>query len=198
MKFVAESELLIEGLHKGEEKSIRTLYAMHYRPLCYFAENIIHNKSEAEDIAVESFLELLKKKTDFDNLADIKSFLFTVIRNACIDYLRKQKIRTQNNTKLSYLYASEELPVEYEMITAQLLQSVYAEIEHLPGQCKKVFKSFFIEGKTTAIIAEEMGIKPQTVLNQKVKALRLLRFMLLKEGLQYSGSLIFIFLTPTL
>jgi RNA polymerase sigma-70 factor (family 1) len=183
---------IIEGLRRGDEQSVRTLYAMYYRPLCYFAERMIYNKPEAEDIAVETFLKLLNKRNDFDNLADIKSFLFTAARNACIDFFRKQKRRQQSGRGLEMVTVPEESFGEAEMIIARLLQTIYAEIENLPGQCKKVFKSFFIEGKTTAVIAEEMGISPQTVLNQKIKALHSLRLTLLKEGLQFTGSVTYL------
>ena len=48
---------------------------MRYRPLCYFDTSIVHNQQESEDIAVDVFLKFLNKKTEFDNLTDIKSFL---------------------------------------------------------------------------------------------------------------------------
>ena len=173
---------LLQQLHGNSEKAIETLFSMHYRPLCYFAESILHNKQEAEDTAVDVFLKFLAKKEQFDNLPDIKSFLFTATRNACIDLLRKQKTRKNQPTPI---VAIEESSFDHEMLTAQLLQSIYAEIENLPGQCKKVFKSFFLEGKNTTTIAHEMGLKQQTVLNQKVKAQKLLRSTLLKKGLDY-------------
>jgi RNA polymerase sigma-70 factor (family 1) len=185
--FTDDTEI-INGLHKGDEASIRALYAMHYRALCYFAERLVHDKAEAEDIAVETFLKLLNKRNDFDNLRDIKSFLFTAARNACIDFLRKLKVRNKGNMEPELLSVPDELAGEAEMITAKILQTIYAEAENLPGQCRQVFKSFFIEGKSTAIIAAEMGLSPQTVLNQKIKALQLLRLTLFRKGL-YTASI---------
>ena len=183
---------IISGLRNGEEKSVKALYAMHYRALCYFADRLISNKAEAEDIAVESFLKLLTKKNDFDNLPDIKSFLFTATRNACIDFLRKTKRRTQDGLALKAFAEPDEWFGENEMIIARILQTVYAEVENLPGQCRRVFKSIFMEGKTTAITAAEMGISPQTVLNQKIKALRMLRVILFKEGLYSAGIFLYV------
>lgn len=179
---------VINGLHHGHEGHIRALFAMYYRALCYFSERIIHQKPESEDIAVETFLKLLDKKKDFDNLADIKAFLFISARNACIDFLRKEKRKNGLSRELEILSATNELTYEQEMIIARVLQTVYAEVENLPGQCRTVFKSFFIEGKSTAIIASEMGISPQTVLNQKSKAIKVLRLSLLDEGFYSIGT----------
>lgn len=185
---------IIIGLHKGDEQSVRALYNLYYRPLCYFSERLIHDKAEAEDIVVETFLKLLNKKNDFDRLTDVESFLFTATRNACIDFLRKIKRRQiqQLDAAQETLSITPELPGESEMITAKLLQIIYARAEGLPTQCRKVFTSFFIEGKSTAVIAAEMGISRQTVLNQKIKALQLLRLTLFKEGLHTAGIFLLI------
>ena len=192
MNVVSDQTLLLEGLHRSELQAIKTLFGLHFRPLCYFAESIVQSKAEAEDIAVESFLKFLDKKQHFDSLPHIKSFLFTTVRNASVDFLRKEKVRKQNCEQFSILLTGEENSYESEMITAQLIQTIYAEMEKLPTQCRNVFKSIYMEGKSTSKIASEMGIKPQTVLNQKIKAIRMLRLFLTRKGLSIGRSLMII------
>jgi RNA polymerase sigma-70 factor (family 1) len=194
MKAIYSDMELIHGLQHGKEAAVKQLYDLHYQALCYYADKLLFNKEEAEDIAVESFLKLLRKKDDFDNLKDIESFLFTSARNACIDVLRKTKRREKDHETLAFLSEPDSFPDDKEMITAMTLQTIYAEIENLPQQCKLVFQAIFIDGKTTSQIAEEMGISPQTVLNQKSKAIQVLRMKLYKEGL-YSASIFFYCLT---
>jgi RNA polymerase sigma-70 factor (family 1) len=178
---------LLEGFRNGNETAIRKLYVLYYRPLCYFNQKLINFSQEAEDISTETFLKLLQKRNDFDSLSDIKSFLFTASKNACLDFLRKEKRHNKSHQEISLLSPLEELFGEQEMITAKVLQAIYAEIENLPNQCQQVFKSVFIEGKSTAMIAEEMGISPQTVLNQKTKALQKIRLALRQENVLYAG-----------
>jgi RNA polymerase sigma-70 factor (family 1) len=178
---------LLEGFRNGNETAIRKLYVLYYRPLCYFNQKLINFSQEAEDISTETFLKLLQKRNDFDSLSDIKSFLFTASKNACLDFLRKEKRHNKSHQEISLLSPLEELFGEQEMITAKVLQAIYAEIENLPNQCQQVFKSIFIEGKSTAMIAEEMGISPQTVLNQKTKALQKIRLALRQENVLYAG-----------
>lgn len=173
----------LEGFRDGNEIAIRKLYTLHYRPLCYFNQKLINYSQEAEDISTETFLKLLQKKNDFESLSEIKSFLFTASKNACLDFLRKEKRQNKSHQEISLVSPLEELFVDQEMISAKVLQSIYAEIENLPNQCRNVFKSIYIEGKSTAEIAEEMGISTQTVLNQKTKALRKIRLALSQENL---------------
>ncbi|MCU7550479.1 sigma-70 family RNA polymerase sigma factor [Chitinophagaceae bacterium LB-8] len=173
---------IINGFRRDEKQSIRTLYLMYYRSLCYFAERLVDDKTEAEDIAHEAFLRLLDKQRDFDHISDIKSFLFTVARNICADHWRNKKRRESGIQELKYLDSTDDVFAEIETVRAKALQLIYEEVENLPGQCKKVFKSVFIEGKTTSDIAAEMGIMPQTVLNQKAKALHILRLALAQKN----------------
>lgn len=183
MKILPPDNDIITGFKNGEEAAIRQLYDLYYRSLCYFAEKLINDKAEAEDIAVNTFLKLLKKKDDFDKLPGIKAFLFTTTRNACIDHLRKIKRQNKSNIEFKNLSEPDEMFGDKEMITAKVLQVIYAKVESLPCQCQQIFKSIFIESKSTSIIALEMGISPQTVLNQKSKAIQILRLALYNEGL---------------
>jgi RNA polymerase sigma-70 factor (family 1) len=190
---------IISKFHEGDEAAVRHVYHLHYRPICYFAEQLVNDKAEAEDIAVNSFIKLLNKRADFDNLTDIKSFLYTAARNACFDLLRRNKVKDKLGRELAYLSAPDEQFGEHEMIIAKVLQVIYAEAEKLPGQCKQVFKLIFIEGKSTAVVASEMNLSPQTVLNQKNKALQALRLNLHKEGLYSAGVFLYclLFLAET-
>lgn len=175
---------IIEGLHAGTESAVHLLHRMHYRSLCYFCEKLLTNRAESEDIAEESFLKMLQRNAGFHSLAQIKSFLFTTARNACIDQIRRKRAEAKGLKEIEY-FQTDDLSAfsEMEVVKAQLLQTIYAEMENLPGQCKRIFKSVFVEGKNTATIAAELGLKSQTVLNQKIKALRLLRLKLQDQGL---------------
>lgn len=173
---------IISAFKKGDEKATQQLFNSFFKPLCFFNEQIVGNRQLAEDIATESFIKLIDRKHDFFGIAPMRSFLFVVSKNACIDFLRQNKKNVALGEHLNGLVNWDDSFIEREMIIAKVLQIIYTEIEMLPNQCKNVFRSIFIEGKTTHEIAREMQISPQTVLNQKSKALKLLRIQLGKQG----------------
>ncbi len=72
--------------------------------------------------------------------------------------------------------------IETEVLRAEVLQEIYAEVESLPGRCGQIFKLLFIEGLPTDQIAERFGINVQTVRTQKARAICLIRTALLKKG----------------
>jgi RNA polymerase sigma-70 factor (family 1) len=190
MQVAYSEEELIQGLRRGDEVAVRQIYHLHYKALCYFADQLLHDKVEAEDVAVDSFLKLLQRKGDFENLKKVKGFLFTSTRNACFNLLERNKMKARHQHNLGELLQNYESNANYEEIFAKVLQIIYAEIEQLPPQTKVIFTSTFIDGKSTAVIATEMGISPKTVLNLKARALQKLRNKLYTEGYNERGLLL--------
>lgn len=184
-----DTELLYR-FQQDDERAVKELYSLYYRHLCNFAEHILQNREEAEDVVVESFLKLLRNKREVVSLSQIKSFLYTATRNACYDLLRHHNYVKREQKNLQQLFTEEDDILYSEEVIAKVMQAVYEEIETLPQQSKRIFTSIFIEGKSTATVAGEMGLTQQTVLNQKNRALQLLRTKLYNKGYQESGLLL--------
>lgn len=190
---------LVLGLSQRNETAIKLLFTMYFRSLCFFAEKIIGNSAEAEDLATDAFLKLIKAEKAFNCLEEIRSYLFTSVKNACIDRLRKQKREAVQLAGPFTTIADAPYPelLEREMLTAQLLQLVYAEIERLPEKCRRIFKGYYVEQKSTGDLANELGLSPQTVLNQKARALYLLKIAIGRNGISMTGCT-FLFFLPIL
>jgi len=174
---------LIAGFKNGDQEAFNCIYKTHFRPLCYFARGLIYNKEEAEDIVVETFIKLLRKRNDFDALHSIKGFLYTATRNACLDFLKHVKRKTASHKEIIYLVEKDEDFIQSKIIKAELLQLILNEVEQLPDIRKKIFKLIFIEGLSTAEIAETLDITVDTVRVQKARALHSIRTAILKKGL---------------
>ncbi|HEX3025379.1 MAG TPA: sigma-70 family RNA polymerase sigma factor, partial [Chitinophagaceae bacterium] len=156
------------------------VFDKYYRAVCYFSFQLLKDRAEAEDVAMETFLRYINHQNEFLSDAAVKAFLFKVARNKCVDYLRKQSSSHNYQQHITQTNYPSENTVNNEQIIAGLLQLVYEEIEKLPQQRKQIFKAVFIEGKDTSTIAGEMNLSPQTVLNQKTKALQMLKQTLQK------------------
>ncbi|WEK35065.1 MAG: RNA polymerase sigma-70 factor [Candidatus Pseudobacter hemicellulosilyticus] len=181
----ADADFDIAEFQRGSEKAISHLFRLYYRGLVYFADNIISNRKEAEDIVVECFLKLLKKSGDFESLANIRSFLHVATRNACYNYLQSVKVGVRSQRELAYLQDPEQptYGTDYAKIDAEIMETILEEVENLPPQCRQVFKYLFFERKTTQEIADLMGLSVKTVRNQKARAIQLLQAQLLKRNL---------------
>lgn len=173
----------IAALHRRQPEAVKELFNQLYKPLIYFAEKLVNNKQEAEDIVGTSFFKLTGRIEQFSSSRDVKAFLYVTTRNECLDYLRRMARFERSQDQLQYLMDYTDAQADDEMLRARILQEVYNEIEQLPPQCKKIFKLIYTRGMSTREIAEELELSPQTVLNQKAKALNLLRGILAKKNL---------------
>jgi len=183
MHTIDREAMIIQQLHRGDPEAVKYIYNIHYQPLCYFAERLTGNKSEAQDIAIESIIKLLDNKDRLDSLVNIKAYLYISVRNACFNFLRAMQRHNTSHREIFYLTPEGEEDAKNEMILARVLQEIYEQIETLPPQCREIFKQIFLERKSTAEIAKSLGISSQTVLNQKSIAIRMLRSALLKKEL---------------
>ncbi|MFT4016738.1 MAG: RNA polymerase sigma-70 factor [Agriterribacter sp.] len=179
----ANIDHIIELFRREDEGATRYIYNSFYRSLCYYAQSILHNNQEAEDIVVDAFIKLLHKRKDFYHIKDIKSFLYTATRNACIDFLRKQKRHEHSHNEIEYLTAQAVFPDDIDIVNAEVLATLYREIENLPPQCGAVFKLLFFQRLSTEETAKQLNISAKTVLNQKGKAIQLLRKAFLQKGM---------------
>lgn len=171
----------LHALRQGTLVAFDQLYASYYRPLCYFAESLVSNADSAQDIATESFVKLLQKSTSFDSTQSLKTFLYTITRNACYDHLRATHRHESSYAEIRYLSNEQNDNAEQQMIRAEILQATYSAIEQLPKKYKGPIKLALLEGKKNEEIAEDLHMAPQTVRNRKSEGFKLLRIALSRK-----------------
>ena len=154
----------------------RNAFKTYYPPLCFFANKLVQDHATAEDIVEDVFLKLWTKNPDFSSYKSIKAVLYIAVRNACLDHIRKHRRLTQNNSNLKYLLQQEsESFALKEIIRSEIIQEVYAELQKLPPECRKVMQYLFIEGWDTNKIAAHLNIGVGTVKTHKRRGINALR-----------------------
>src|SRR5690242_14519138 len=78
----------MQGLKLDNEQVFKFLHKSLFRPIRFFAGKLVPDQTAAEDIATESFIKLWEQRNGFDTLPQIKKFLYTTTRNACLNHLR--------------------------------------------------------------------------------------------------------------
>jgi len=167
---------LIKEFQEGDPHAFTYFFQLHYRPLCYFASQLVGNQQDAEDIVKDTYVKLWQKHTDFATPQNIKAFLYITTRNACLNFLRHIQVKESSRKELLYLEEEkgQELIIN-QMIRAELMQEIYTEIEKLPEKRRMVFKLAYLEGLKNDEIADQMRISIHTVKEHKGKALQFLR-----------------------
>lgn len=166
---------------QGDERAFRQVFEIQLNPLCYFAEKLISQRQEAEDIVSLAFLKLWNRHQDFSSFAGIRSFLYTTVRNQCLDVLRHRTVVNAAHEQLSVV--PPEGTIEARMYQAELLQLIHQEIQNLPLKPRQILEWSFLEELSTTEIAQKLTITESHVRVEKSRALVQLRTALRKKQL---------------
>ena len=151
------------------------LFRYNYRPLCLYALHYIQDVDLAEDIVQESYTALWEKLQDGAQVLNRKSYLYMMVRNRCLDHIRKKTIPTESLKPYdTYSIIEDDDAQERSQTEAR----IWTAIDNLPEKCREVFIMSKRDGLKYEEIAEELGLSVNTVRNQISKALKVL-----KEGI---------------
>ncbi len=148
------------------------LFKRYYRQLCLYAAHYLKGDIAAsEDIVQDCFVKLWQQEAKRD-ITDKRAFLYTTVRNACIDTLRRQH---PEMTNIDPSDLEESISDEEAIDRSEQEAKVWETIDALPDRCREVFLMAKRDGMTYNEIAEALNISVKTVEHQISKAMKKLR-----------------------
>jgi RNA polymerase sigma-70 factor (family 1) len=165
------------------------LYDKLYRKLFLFAKSLIDDTEEARDIVTESFIKLWAQQNHFANMVHLQVYFYTVIKNACIDHLRKNKLRNKIEHQLLRSGKISENAIERKYQEAELVQILYERINQLPDRMQQVFKLTYLDGYSRTEVAQMLNLSENTIRNTNAAAMKAIRLTL---GVEQMVVLIFL------
>lgn len=171
----ADDALLLHELNVRNQYAFRFIFESYYRSAVLFAEGVLNNHEyEAEDIVQDAFIKLWNNNEVFSSLSAIKSYVYIIVKNACLDKLRKSQVAGKYQGHAEKQQQLLEADFIEPLITAETTKLIQDAIEALPEQGRAVFK-LSLSGKKNHEIAELLNISVNTVKTHKQRALISLR-----------------------
>jgi len=166
------------------------LFNQYSKPLFYYAAKFVEDEV-ARDIVQDVFAKLWSDQKITIKLS-LNSFLFTMVRNSCLQALEKQKVRNKYLESTKLKLQEEELQFymheKTSLIEQELENKLNEVLDCLPDRCKQIFMMSRFENKKNKEIAEELDISTKAVEKQITKALGTIR----SEMKDYLPLLIFL------
>jgi RNA polymerase sigma-70 factor (ECF subfamily) len=173
-------------IHLSREEEFRNVFDNFYIPLCIFANKYVEDEPSASDIVQDCFVKLWQMRHDFTYLHQIKSFLYTSIRNKCLNELEHLNVVNQYQEKLQEKGAEEFF--RDHLIEEETYRMLMEAIDELPKQMRAIMLLAF-EGMSNAAIAEELNVS-----TENVHSLKKIAYKKLRSALKEYYYLIFLFL----
>ena len=164
------------------------IYLAYYPKLLRFATEYVILKEDAENIVQDLFAFLWENDQLLTNAENLNAYLFRLVRNRCIDFLRGKTREKVHNEKIR---ASFELELKLKLDSLEELdiqmcsddendleRLISAAIDSLPERCRQIFIMSKIEKIKYNEIAVQLNLSINTVENQIGIAFKKLRIKL--------------------
>lgn len=161
----------IEEIKCGNIKEFELLFREFYKPLLIHANRILQDGEEAEEIVQNLFFNIWKNKHELNINISVNSYLYSAVRNNCLQFIKRQKIKNKyEQYLLSYSASSIEPIAHLEYI--ELHNKLYQVMDDLPERCQEIFKLNRFQGLKYQEIADQLKISIKTVEANMSKALK--------------------------
>ena len=168
---MTEDRIFFEKIRQDDRRAFEALFKKYYASFCIVALRYVEDKDVAKDIAQEVFIKLWDKRHDYDDIPSVKTFLYVLVKNACLNHIRNQKIKEKH---LGAIEKEGELFFQQAVIPEETYRQLEAFIEQLPPQSANIIR-LNLKGCSNIEIAETLGVSINTVKTLKYNALRNMR-----------------------
>lgn len=166
---------IVGAIRQGNERIFEVVFRKYYQSLCNYANSMLKELDEAEEIVQNLFSGIWEKRTDLEINVSLKSYLYRAVHNHCLNRIKHLKIREEYQQYADNYYETSYESVNQIVIKNELERKIHEAIDKLPEQCRLIFRLSRFEELKYHEIAEQLGISPKTVENQVGKALKILR-----------------------
>jgi len=129
-----------------------------------YSYKILGDKEEAKDVVQDLYIKLWSRRHDLKQINSIEAFATTIIRNLCIDRLKKIKVTVQHTENYVELSSNEVLYQEDEGDEVEIkVKLVRNAIKLLPEIQQKVFLMRDFEEKEFEEISLELGLTAENI-----------------------------------
>ncbi len=165
---------------------INILFEKYEQMMCDVALNILHNKSDAEDVVQDAFLWLINNPKAISDFSDNeKSFyLAGMVKHISLNYIKKKKRHPLENIdeyeELASNYSVDETALEN--ITIEEIKQALSE---LSGSDYSLMYLYVIMQMKPSAIAKELKIPEKNIRSQVRYAKKRLIKILKRRGFNY-------------
>ena len=169
-----------------EETRFEDIYLSYFSKMKYFAKEYVISEEDAENIVQDVFVELWENKEMLNMHMNLIAYLFTTIKNKCLNHLRHKLVVQETANKLQEEYTIslrmnlDSLETfDNNLFSDQDIEKIISRaLDTLSEKCRTIFIMSKIEGKKQKEIAQELNISINTIETQMGIAYKKLRIEL--------------------
>lgn len=189
-------EALMLRCKEGDTEAFGLLVAKYKAPITRYANYLLADPDQAEDVAQETFLRILRAAKRYEPRARFTTWLYRIAANLCYDELRRRARHPFMSLDEEIVCGDEEeaetirryeiiedpkgSPPDQALQEQEMTRTMERAIKDLSGSHRQVIHKRMVEELSYAQIAEELDTSEGTVKSRMHYATRKLREDLLE------------------
>lgn len=152
---------IIEEYLSGNRERAANAFIRKYQSFVYSTVlRFLNDYDDADDVTQEVFIKALKNIANFRLGSSVKTWLYKISKNQCINFLRKRKLLSifSSSGKESILdYKGNELTPQEELERLEFEQRFEEAMQHLPKKQRETFALRYFEDLPYSEISKMLG-----------------------------------------
>ena len=174
-----DEHILLQEIKNGQTEAFEYLFRTYYPRLRGYASRFVNDDEVVRDLLQDCFLRFWEKREMLEPVS-LLSLLFVMVRNACLNYLKRLQLveqesldylREQSGCEGLYLLDFGVNP-EHRMLYDELQSQVRQVLDSLPNRSREIFVMSRFDGLKNREIAEQLHISTTAVEKHISKALK--------------------------
>ena len=176
-------KLIRAAVDEGNEKAYAELMHIYKKPVYHVVLKMVRNQDDAEDLTIEAFAKAFRNLHKFNPEYAFSTWLFRIATNNCIDFIRKNKIKTMsidsafkvdNGDEITIDFRDNDLNPAEHAIRNQKIEIMRQVVEQLPDKYRRLVSLRYFDELSYEEIATELKAPLGTVKAQLHRARELL------------------------
>jgi RNA polymerase sigma-70 factor (ECF subfamily) len=183
---VADEAELIRAAQRGDAEAFERLVCAYDQSVLRLAYNLVRSQEDARDVYQEAFLRVHRNLHTFRFDCSFHTWLYRIVTNLCLDYLRKKKVRKEEATVVETedgpkdrLAAVAETGVagdpQRRMLSQELRERIDKVLAELTPRERAVFEMRHNQGMRLRAIGEVLGTTEEAAKNCLFRATQKMR-----------------------
>jgi len=180
---------LIRAVQRGDQDAFEQLVRAYDQSVLRLAVNLLRSQEDARDVFQEAFLRVFRSIDSFRFDCSFHTWLYRIVTNICLDYLRKRKVRKEEPAvvdtpegPLDRMNDFEEEAAhadpERNLWNRQLGQRIEGGLGGLTPRERMVFELRHYQGLRLRNIGEILGTSEEAAKNCLFRATQKMRAVL--------------------
>ncbi len=176
-------KLIRAAVENNDGKAYAELMQIYKKPVYHVVLKMVRNPDDAEDLTIEAFAKAFRNLHKFNPEFAFSTWLFRIATNNCIDFIRKNKIKTMsidsaikidNGDEITIDFRDQNLNPQETTIKNQKIEIMQHVVSRLPDKYQRLVTLRYFDELSYEEIAQELKAPLGTVKAQLHRARELL------------------------